>query len=104
MTADNEQVRSTDASAQAAIQLRRGAGSTSRVEPVTGLVTGVNGRGSSVPAVRVEGVVKRFGGDRGAGWCRAGGPGGGGGWAGGAGGGGEGHGGGGFGGAGGAGE
>jgi ABC transporter DrrB family efflux protein len=34
----------------------------SRVEPGTGAVTGVNGRGSSVPAVRVEGVVKRFGG------------------------------------------
>jgi ABC transporter DrrB family efflux protein len=33
----------------------------SRVEPGTGPVTGVNGRGSSVPAVRVEGVVKRFG-------------------------------------------
>src|SRR2546430_984728 len=33
----------------------------SRVEPGTGSVTGVNGRGSSVPAVRVEGVVKRFG-------------------------------------------
>jgi ABC transporter DrrB family efflux protein len=33
----------------------------SRVEPETGPVTGVNGRGSSVPAVRVEGVVKRFG-------------------------------------------
>src|SRR6266568_5079633 len=61
MTADNEQVRSTDASAHAATQLRRGANSTSRVEPVTGLVTGVNGRGSSVPAVRAEGVVKRFG-------------------------------------------
>ncbi len=61
MTADNEQVTSTDASAHAASQLRRGANSTSRVEPGTGLVTGVNGRGSSVPAVRVEGVVKRFG-------------------------------------------
>src|SRR5262249_36779547 len=61
MTADNEQVRSTDASAHAATQLRRGAGSASRVEPGTGPVTGVNGRGSSVPAVRVEGVVKRFG-------------------------------------------
>src|SRR2546429_5319766 len=34
---------------------------TGRVEPGTGPVTGVNGRGSSVPAVRVEGVVKRFG-------------------------------------------
>ncbi len=33
----------------------------SRVEPGTGPVTGVNGRGSSVPAVRVEGAVKRFG-------------------------------------------
>ena len=33
----------------------------SRVEPGTGPVTGVNGRGSSVPAVRVEGLVKRFG-------------------------------------------
>src|SRR6266487_2254738 len=33
----------------------------SRVEPGTGPLTGVNGRGSSVPAVRVEGVVKRFG-------------------------------------------
>ena len=61
MTADNEQVTSTDASAHAATQLRRGAGSTSRAGPGTGPVTGVNGRGSSVPAVRVEGVVKRFG-------------------------------------------
>jgi ABC transporter DrrB family efflux protein len=61
MTADNEQVTSTDASAHAATQLRRGANSTSRVEPGTGPVTGVNGGGSSVPAVRVEGVVKRFG-------------------------------------------
>src|SRR5579871_5161413 len=33
----------------------------SRAEPGTGPATGVNGRGSSVPAVRVEGVVKRFG-------------------------------------------
>jgi ABC transporter DrrB family efflux protein len=33
----------------------------SRVEPGTDPVTGVNGRRSSVPAVRVEGVVKRFG-------------------------------------------
>ena len=33
----------------------------SRVESGTGPVTGVNGRGSSVPAVRVEGVFKRFG-------------------------------------------
>ncbi len=32
----------------------------SRVEPGTGPVTGLSGRGSSVPAVRVEGVVKRF--------------------------------------------
>ena len=61
MTADDEQVTSTDASAHAATQLRRGASSTSRVEPGTGPVTGVDGRGSSVPAVRVEGVVKRFG-------------------------------------------
>jgi ATPase subunit of ABC transporter with duplicated ATPase domains len=61
MTADNEQATSADASADAAIQLRRGANSTSRVESETGPVTGVNGRGSSAPAVRVEGVVKRFG-------------------------------------------
>jgi daunorubicin resistance ABC transporter ATP-binding subunit len=61
MTADNEQVTSRDASAHAASQLRRGANSISRVEPETGPVTGVNGVGSSVPAVRVEGVVKRFG-------------------------------------------
>ena len=61
MTADDEQVTSAGASAHAASQLHRGAGSTSRVEPEKGLVTGVNGRGSSVPAVRVEGVVKRFG-------------------------------------------
>jgi ABC-type Na+ transport system ATPase subunit NatA len=61
MTADHEQVTSTDASAHAAAQLRRGANSTSRVEPGTGPVAGVTGRGSSVPAVRVEGVVKRFG-------------------------------------------
>ena len=61
MTADNEQVTSTDALAHAATQLRRGASSTSRVEPGMGPVTGVNGRDSSVPAVRVEGVVKRFG-------------------------------------------
>jgi len=60
MTADNEQVTSADASARAATQLRRGANSTSRVEPGTGPVTGVNGIASSVPAVRVEGVVKRF--------------------------------------------
>src|SRR6266568_9214337 len=33
----------------------------SRVEPGTGPVTGVNGRGSSAPAVRAGGVVKRFG-------------------------------------------
>src|SRR2546421_1566858 len=58
MTADNEQVTSTDASAHAASQLRRGANSTSRVEPGTGPA---NERGSSVPAVRVGGVVKRFG-------------------------------------------
>jgi ABC transporter DrrB family efflux protein len=57
MTADKEQVTSTDASAHAATQLRRGADSASRAEPGTGPVTG----GSSVPAVRVEGVVKRFG-------------------------------------------
>src|SRR5712675_170485 len=37
------------------------AGSASRAGPGTGPVTGVDGRGSSVPAVRVEGVVKRFG-------------------------------------------
>ena len=42
MTADNEQV-------------------TSRVEPGTSPETRPNGGGSSVPAVRVEGVVKRFG-------------------------------------------
>jgi len=57
MTADKEQVTSTDASAHADTQLRRGANSASRVEPGTGPGTG----GSSVPAVRVEGVVKRFG-------------------------------------------
>ena len=61
MTADNEPVPSTGASAPAAAQLRRGANSTSRVEPGAGPVTAANGRGSSVPAVRVEGVVKRFG-------------------------------------------
>jgi ABC transporter DrrB family efflux protein len=61
MTADNEQVSSTDASAHAAAQLRRGAKSTGRAEPGTGPVTGVNGRGSSVPAVRVGDVVKHFG-------------------------------------------
>jgi ABC transporter DrrB family efflux protein len=33
----------------------------SRVEPGTGPVAGVNGSSPSVPAVRVEGVVKRFG-------------------------------------------
>src|SRR6266576_6598349 len=33
----------------------------SRVEPETGPVTGVSGRGSSVPAVLLEGVVERFG-------------------------------------------
>src|SRR5258708_19131136 len=58
MTADNEQVTSTDAPAHAASQLRRGANSTSRVEPGTGPA---NGLASSVPAVRVEGVVERFG-------------------------------------------
>src|SRR5258708_6452206 len=51
MTADNEQVTSTDASAHAATLLRRGASSTSRVEPGTGPGTGVG----------VEAVVKRFG-------------------------------------------
>src|SRR6266511_1328624 len=61
MTADNEQVSSTDASAHVAAQLRRGANSTGRAEPGTGPVTGVNGRGSSVPAVRVGDVVKHFG-------------------------------------------
>src|ERR1700750_2367067 len=61
MTTDNEQVPSTDAPAHAASQLRRGAGSKSRVEPGTSPETGLNGGGSSVPAVRVEGVVKRFG-------------------------------------------
>src|SRR6266508_687008 len=61
MTADNEQVSSTDASAHAAAQLRRGANSTGRAEPGTGPVTGVNGRGASVPAVRVGDVVKHFG-------------------------------------------
>jgi ABC-type multidrug transport system ATPase subunit len=54
--------------------LRRAASSASRAEPGTGPVTGVNGRGSSVPAVRVEGVVKRFGATVALGtrWCRAG--------------------------------
>ena len=61
MIADKEQVSSTDASAHAASQLRRGASGTGRVEPGTGPVTGANGRGFAVPAVRVEGVVKRFG-------------------------------------------
>ena len=61
MTADNEQVSSADASARAGVRLRRDAHGTSRVEPGTGPVTTVNDRGSSVPAVRVEGVVKRFG-------------------------------------------
>jgi ABC transporter DrrB family efflux protein len=61
MTADDEQATSTDAPAHAAAPLRRGAGSTSRVEPGTSSETGLNGGGSSVPAVRVEGVVKRFG-------------------------------------------
>src|ERR1700716_3937245 len=32
-----------------------------QVEPGTDPLTGMNGGGSSVPAVRVEGVVKRFG-------------------------------------------
>src|SRR6201985_2023456 len=32
-----------------------------RVEPGTGPVAAANGRGFSVPAVRAEGVVKRFG-------------------------------------------
>jgi len=44
MTADNEQVASTDASAHAVTQLGPDANSASRVEPGTGLVTGVNGR------------------------------------------------------------
>jgi len=61
MTADNERVTSTDASVHAATQLRRGANSASPAEPGTGPVTGVTGHGSSVPAVRVEGMVKRFG-------------------------------------------
>jgi ABC transporter DrrB family efflux protein len=61
MTADNEQVTSGDASTDADTQLRRGGNSTSRVELGTGPVTGVNGPGYSVPAVRVEGVVKHFG-------------------------------------------
>src|SRR6266480_2033210 len=61
MTADNEQVTSTDASARAATPLRGGAPSTSRVQPGVGPVTGAHGRDPSVPAVRVEGVVKRFG-------------------------------------------
>jgi ABC transporter DrrB family efflux protein len=61
MTADNEQVTSADASAHAATQLRRGANSASQVEPGTDPLTRVDGRGSPVPAVRVEGVVKRFG-------------------------------------------
>ncbi len=61
MTADDEQVRSTDASARAASHLSRGADSTSQAEPGTGQLTGANRRGSSVPAVRIEGVVKRFG-------------------------------------------
>src|SRR6266496_2936843 len=50
MTADNEQVSSTDASAHVAAQLRRGANSTGRAEPGTGPVTGVNGRGASLLA------------------------------------------------------
>jgi ABC transporter DrrB family efflux protein len=61
MAADHEQVRSADASAHAATQPRRDTASTSRAGPGTGPVTGVSAGGSSVPAVRVEGVVKRFG-------------------------------------------
>jgi len=61
MTADDEQVRSADVPAPAAARLRRGAGGAGRAGPGTGPVTGVNGGGSSVPAVRAEGVVKRFG-------------------------------------------
>ncbi len=61
MTADNEQVTSGGASPPTATQLRPDANSTSRVEPGTGPVTVVNGSGSSEPAVRVDGVVKRFG-------------------------------------------
>src|SRR6266436_6823085 len=56
MTADNEQViRSSEPVSSAK------AGPPSSARSGTGPVTGVNGRGSSVPAVRVEGVVKRFG-------------------------------------------
>ena len=56
MTADNEQViRSSDPVSPAEPQPH------SSVEPGTGPVTGVNGRGSPVPAIRVEGVIKRFG-------------------------------------------
>src|SRR6266511_3214230 len=61
MTADNEEVSSTDASAHAAAQLRRGANGTGRAGPGTGPVTGVNGRGSSVAAGRGGDVVKHFG-------------------------------------------
>jgi ABC transporter DrrB family efflux protein len=61
MTADDEQATPADASARAASQLFGGADSTSRVEPGTSPETGLSGRGSSVPAVRVKGVVKRFG-------------------------------------------
>jgi energy-coupling factor transporter ATP-binding protein EcfA2 len=61
MTAGNGQVAPAGVSADAASQLRRGAGRTGRAGPGTGPVTGVGGRGSAVPAVRVEGVVKRFG-------------------------------------------
>jgi hypothetical protein len=43
MTAENEQVTSTDASAHAATQLRRGAGSTSRVGPGTRLAGSARG-------------------------------------------------------------
>jgi ABC transporter DrrB family efflux protein len=56
MTADNEQViRSSEPVSPAK------AGPPSSARAGTGPVTGVNGRGSLVPAVRVEGVVKRFG-------------------------------------------
>jgi ABC transporter DrrB family efflux protein len=56
MAADNEQViRSSEPVSPAK------AGPPSSARSGTGPATGVNGRGSSVPAVRVEGVVKRFG-------------------------------------------
>jgi ABC transporter DrrB family efflux protein len=61
MTADDEQVTSTDAPAHAGTQLRPDANSTSRVEPETRPATEVNERGAAVPAVRVHGVIKRFG-------------------------------------------